>query len=364
MSIDPFSLDSYDYDLPEERIAQYPPERRGSSRLLVLDKNGPDRVDALFADLPAYLPEGAVLVANNSKVAPARLLGARPNGGKAELLLLTPPPLVERAARSEGGDGFSAPAEALLKPGRSIHPGDRLGFGPDIEVLVEAKHDFGRHDVRLFWRGSLTARLEETGRLPLPPYIRREQGPDDRTRYQTLYARPDKAGSVAAPTAGLHFTDALRARLADLGFPWLEVTLHVGYGTFSPVREQDIREHPMHREFVELPAETARAVNEARRQGRPVIAVGTTSARTLEGVALASGGLPDEGWQGWTDIFIYPGFRFQVLDGLITNFHLPKSSLLMLVSALAGRETVLDAYAHAVRKKYRFFSYGDAMLIR
>lgn len=364
MSADPFCLDNYDYALPAERIAQFPPERRGSSRLLVLDKNGGRRADALFADLPRYLPEGAILVANNSKVTPARLLGMRPGGGKAELLLLTPAPLLERAARSEGGDGFSAEAEVLLKPGRSIHPGDRLVFGPHIEALVEAKHDFGRHDARLFWRGSLTERLEETGYLPLPPYIRRGQGPEDRARYQTLYARPDKAGSVAAPTAGLHFTDSLRASLSRLGFLWLELTLHVGYGTFSPVRHQDIRRHVMHREFAELPAETALAVNEARRRGRPVIAVGTTSARTLEAAARDCGSLPDRGWQGWTDIFIYPGFCFQVVDGLITNFHLPRSSLLMLVSALAGRENVLDAYAHAVNAKYNFFSYGDAMLIR
>lgn len=364
MSADPFCLDSYDYDLPAERIAQFPPERRGSSRLLVLDRDGGRRVDALFADLPGYLPEGALLVANNSRVTPARLLGTRPSGGKAELLVLTPPPLLERAARSEGGGVFSAEAEVLLKPGHSIHPGDRLIFGPYIEALVEARHEFGRHDARLFWRGSLTACLEETGHLPLPPYIRRGQGPEDRARYQTLYARPDKAGSVAAPTAGLHFTDCLRSRLADAGFLWRELTLHVGYGTFSPVRHQDIRQHPMHREFAELPAETALAVSEARRQGRPVIAVGSTSARTLEAAARECGSLPAQGWQGWTDIFIYPGFQFQVVDGLITNFHLPRSSLLMLVSALAGRESVLDAYAHAVNSGYRFFSYGDAMLIR
>lgn len=364
MSADPFCLDSYDYDLPAERIAQFPPEQRGSSRLLVLDKNGGRRTDALFVDLPEYLPPGAILVANNSKVTPARLFGVRPGGGKAELLLLTPPPLLEGAARS-GDEGISsAEAEVLLKPGRSIHPGDRLVFGPDIEALVEARHDFGRHDVRLFWRGSLTARLEEAGHLPLPPYIRRGQDAEDRARYQTLYAREDKAGSVAAPTAGLHFTESLRSRMVGLGFLWRELTLHVGYGTFSPVRHQDIRKHVMHREFVELPAETALAVNEARRQGRPVVAVGTTSARTLEGVAQVCGSLPDQGWQGWIDIFIYPGFRFQVVDGLMTNFHLPKSSLLMLVSALAGREAILSAYAHAVDSKYRFFSYGDAMLIR
>lgn len=367
MSINPFSLDSYDYPLPEELIAQFPPEQRGTSRLLVLDRAASRLTDALFSRLPEFLPPGSLLVANNSRVVPARLFGVRPTGGKAELLLLTPPSLLERQARKgsgQVGDWSSARGEALLKPGRSIHAGDRLSFGPDIVAEVEAKRDFGRHEIRLHWRGKLTDRLEEVGQLPLPPYIKREQGPEDRARYQTFYARPDKAGSVAAPTAGLHFTPAMRERLTTEGFLWAEVTLHVGYGTFSPVREDDIRTHPMHSEYVEIPAVTARAVREARREGRPVFAVGTTSARTLEGMAQACGGVPEEGWQGWTDIFIYPGFSFQVVDGLLTNFHLPKSSLLMLVSALAGRETMLEAYAHAVREQYRFFSYGDAMLIR
>lgn len=368
MTTDPFSLESYDYPLPEELIAQFPPETRGTSRLLVLDRAASALTDAMFSRLPEFLPPGALLVANNSRVVPARLFGVRPSGGKAELLLLTPPPLLEQQARVENEPGeerwSSARAEALLKPGRSIRVGDRLTFGPDIAVEVEAKRDFGRHEIRLYWREPLTARLEETGRLPLPPYIKREQGPEDRARYQTLYARPDKSGSVAAPTAGLHFTEAMRERLASEGFQWAEVTLHVGYGTFSPVREDDIRTHPMHSEYVDIPAATARAVRTARREGRPVFAVGTTSARTLEGTADICGEIPERGWQGWTDIFIYPGFPFQVVDGLLTNFHLPKSSLLMLVSALAGRKTMLDAYAHAVRKKYRFFSYGDAMLIR
>lgn len=365
MTVDPFSLESYDYPLPEERIAQFPPEQRGTSRLLVLDRAASRLTDAVFSQLPEFLPPGTLLVANNSRVAPARLCGVRPSGGKTELLLLTPPPLLEGQAREkEDGGWSSARGEALLKPGRSIHVGDRLSFGPDIVAEVEVKRDFGRHEIRLHWQGKLTERLEEVGQLPLPPYIKREQGPEDRARYQTLYARPDKAGSVAAPTAGLHFTSAMRERLATEGFLWAEVTLHVGYGTFSPVREDDIRIHPMHSEYVEISAATARAVLEARREGRPVFAVGTTSARTLEGTAQACGGVPEEGWQGWTDIFIYPGFSFQVVDGLLTNFHLPKSSLLMLVSALAGRETMLEAYAHAVREQYRFFSYGDAMLIR
>ena len=358
-----FSLDAYDYPLPEERIAQFPPEQRGASRLLVLDRKTGCLTDSMFTHLPEFLPSGALLVANNSRVVPARLLGTRPSGGKAELLLLTPPPLLERLKQKEG-NYWSAPAEALLKPGRSMKPGIQLEFGPHLKAEVSVKGEFGRHEVRLFWDGELNERLEEVGRLPLPPYIKRAQEMEDNARYQTLYARADKAGSVAAPTAGLHFTDEVRQKLAERGVLWTEVTLHVGYGTFSPVRETDIRTHAMHREYVEVPVATAQAVRQARREGRPVFAVGTTSARTLEGTVLACGELPEKGWQGWTDIFIYPGFSFQIVDGLLTNFHLPRSSLLMLVSALAGRDTILAVYAHAVREEYRFFSYGDAMLIR
>lgn len=376
MNTDSFSPDSYDYPLPEELIAQYPPLERGLSRLLVLDRSASTLTDTMFARLPEYLPSGALLVANNSRVSPARLLGVRPTGGKAELLLLTPPPLLERQADSTPsallGPGASANsvwrsavAQALLKPGKNIKPGDTLHFGLCIKAEVLAKYDFGRHEVRLFWQGDLSSRLDEVGHIPLPPYIKRPQNQEDRTRYQTAYARADKAGSVAAPTAGLHFTRDMRNRLEAAGFGWAEVTLHVGYGTFSPVREPDIRQHAMHGEYVEISAAAVQAVLDARQTGRPVFAVGTTSARTLEGAAQACGNtLPPGGWQGWTNIFIYPGFRFQMVDGLLTNFHLPKSSLLMLVSALVGRENVLDAYAFAVRQKYRFFSYGDAMLIR
>ncbi len=367
-------LAGYDYDLPEERIAQHPTAERGASRLLVMRRagGGVELSHALFADVAGWLPPGALLVANNSRVARARLLGERPGGGKAELLLLTPPPLLERAAVPDpAASGWSAAeAEALLKPGKRVRVGDGLVFGPHIRAAVVSKGAFGRHGVRLAWRGSadqLGARLEEYGHLPLPPYIKREPGADDEddlARYQTVYARPDKAGSVAAPTAGLHFTPETRARLAAAGFGWAELTLHVGYGTFSPVREDDIREHAMHAEYAEIPPATAAAVRAARLEGRPVIAVGTTSARTLEGAAQASGGeIPAGGWQGRTSIFIRPGYNFLAVDGLITNFHLPRSSLLMLVSALAGRENTLDAYALAVREKYRFFSYGDAMLI-
>lgn len=385
---DAFSLESYHYILPEELIAQHPPEVRGASRLMVLDRfgNAACPIDAVFDRLPEFLPKNALLVVNNSRVVPARLIGRKPSGGKAEMLLLTPPVLLEKGARTCAADAddarawFEAEAEALLKPGRSIREKDWLNFG-ELQAEVLKKKDFGRHTLRLVWNGSLTGILERAGKLPLPPYIKRDQEADDISRYQTLYSRADKKGSVAAPTAGLHFTGEMRERLLSIGAEWAEVTLHVGYGTFSPVREEDIRRHPMHAEYAEIPAETVEAVRRAKREGRPVIAVGTTSARTLEGAALACaregkrlfspesicGSAPDSpsaGWSGWTDIFIYPGFSFRVVDGLITNFHLPKSSLLMLVSALAGRERILRAYSHAVEERYRFFSYGDAMLIR
>ncbi|HJD96197.1 tRNA preQ1(34) S-adenosylmethionine ribosyltransferase-isomerase QueA [Mailhella massiliensis] len=359
-----FQLSSYDYELPEERIAQYPPKERGASRLMVLDRESGRNIHTTFSHLAEFLPEGALLVANNSCVVPARLFGHKPSGGKAELLLLTPPPLLKACSVKEG-DWSRAQAEVLLRPSRSIRVGDRLTFDDCIEAQVLEKKDFGRHEVMLFWKNDLVECMKRIGRLPLPPYIKREQSGEDIARYQTVYADREKSGSVAAPTAGLHFTEEMRKILAGQGIGWAEVTLHVGYGTFSPVRESDIREHPMHSEYVEISPESAEAVRRAREEGRPVIAVGTTSCRTLEGCAAQSGGeIPVGGWHGWTNIFIYPGYEFRVVDHLITNFHLPQSSLIMLVAALCGRERILSAYAEAVREEYRFFSYGDAMFIR
>lgn len=353
-------LSSYRYHLPPERIAQHPGER-GASRLLVLDRETGRRTHAHFSELLDHLPEGSLLVANNSRVVPARMLGRRPTGGKMEFLLLTPMPLVERCA--EGASWRSAEADGLIKPAKNARIGDVLEFGGDLRVEVLAKGEFGRHRVRLHWQGDIRAIFETRGHLPLPPYIRREDTRDDRGSYQTVYARQDKAGSVAAPTAGLHFTSELRAQMAFRGVEWTEVTLHVGYGTFSPVRCEDIREHVMHAEFVEVPQTAVDAIERAKAEGRPVIAVGTTSARTLEGVAGEHGGRLTA-HQGWINCFIWPGYAFHVIDGLITNFHLPESTLLMLVSALTGRERMLETYAEAVRRGYRFFSYGDAMLIR
>ena len=321
-----FLLSSYRYELSPERIAQHPGER-GASRLLVLDRETGKRIHSHFSHLLEYLPKGTLLIANNSRVVPARMIGQRPSGGKMEFLLLTPMPLLEQ--HGEGDGWHCAEADGLIKPAKNARIGDHLVFGDDLRVEVLAKGEFGRHRVRLHWTGDIRALFESRGHLPLPPYIKREDTKDDRGTYQTVYARDDKAGSVAAPTAGC----------------------------------EDIREHVMHEEFVEVPQATVDAIGKAKAEGRPVIAVGTTSARTLEGVAGAHGG-ELTAHQGWINCFIWPGYRFHVLDGLITNFHLPESTLLMLVSALTGRERMLETYTEAVKMEYRFFSYGDAMLIR
>ncbi|MDR3044248.1 MAG: tRNA preQ1(34) S-adenosylmethionine ribosyltransferase-isomerase QueA [Desulfovibrio sp.] len=386
-------LESYRFHLPEDQIAQHPAPVRGGSRLLVLDRRSVEKggagalTHARFADLCDHLPEGCLLVANNSKVLPARLLGVRPTGGKVEFLLLTPLPLLEELAGGDGGKGDAAargaeglrdagdgwrslPAEGLLRASKKIRPGDVMDFGPALRVEVIQPGDFGRSAVRLHWRGDLRQLFLQQGHLPLPPYIRRETGPgatdtpdaqEDRDRYQTVYADDSRLGSVAAPTAGLHFTDDLRTRLAATDRKWAEVTLYVGYGTFSPVRCADIRQHAMHREYIEVGEATAAAIRTAKAEGRPVVTVGTTSTRTLEGTVRACGEV--RAFTGWTDIFITPGYRFTVADHIITNFHLPESSLLMLVSAFAGRTRVLSAYEEAVAHGYRFFSYGDAMLL-
>lgn len=348
-----FKLSSYQYDLPPDLIAQHPAER-GTDRLLVVDRETGKSEDAYFADLASWLPKDALLVANNSRVIPARLFGKRHGGGAAEFLLLTPLPFLNVTAGE-------AEVEGLLKPSKRLHSGDVLTMDGDLFLTVLEKKDFGRHRVRLTWQGNLQTILERFGHLPLPPYIHREDTEGDRSSYQTCYARDDKTGSVAAPTAGLHFTPEIRQKLLNAGLHWDEVTLHVGYGTFSPVRCEDIRNHVMHEEFVEISEETANNIRQAKKDGRPVIAVGTTSVRTLEAVAASRGEIVS--YFGNVNCFIYPGYEFRIIDGLITNFHLPESTLLMLVSALTGREKMLDIYRSAVKRKYHFFSYGDAMLI-
>lgn len=354
-------LEAYDFPLPEERIAQFPPAERGGSRLLCVPRHasaGAIRHEE-FCRLADCLPPGSLLVANNSRVLPARLTGRRAaTGGKAEFLLLTPLPLLQAHARADGT--CEAEAQGLLRTGGRPEPGEALEFDGGISLRIIEREGFGRHKVLLRWRGELEKLFSMAGSLPLPPYIRRSPQCSDLERYQTVYADGGKTGSVAAPTAGLHFTPGIREELIARGFEWREITLYVGYGTFSPVRCPDIREHVMHAEYAEICAETAQAVLRAKREGRPVVAVGTTSLRTLEGVASSG---PVRPFSGWLDIFIYPGFGFRVADGLLTNFHLPKSSLLMLVSAFAGRERILGCYAEAVERGYNFFSYGDAMLI-
>jgi len=353
-----FLLASYNYSLPECQIAQFPCGERGASRLMVLRRGSEFSLrHAMFSQLADFLPEGALLVANNSRVMPARLKGFRPNGGSAEFLLLTPLALIHADASSQGEN--QAVVDGLIKPAGKIRSMDTLQLGGSIAAQILEKGGFGQCRARLTWQGDLEAALGNTGSLPLPPYIKRQPEKEDASRYQTVYA--SKTGSVAAPTAGLHFTESMCSCLAARGHEWVELSLHVGYGTFSPVRCEDIRSHVMHSEYVELTASAAEAIARARAEKRPIVAVGTTSLRALEGIAQKQGKIAP--YAGLINIFIYPGFQFKIANGLITNFHLPCSTLLMLVAALAGRKRILGAYAEAVATGYRFFSYGDAMLL-
>lgn len=332
------------FELPEELIAQTPLEKRDSSRLLVLDKNTGALAHRHFFDLPDYLNAGDCLVLNDTRVLPARLLGCRKSGGGVELVLLR-----------DLGEGRW---ECLSRPGRKTKPGTELQFGDgELTATVEDVVEGGKRIVCFHYEGIFLEVLERLGKMPLPPYIREEL--QDAERYQTVYSR--ELGSAAAPTAGLHFTPELLQRIADQGVKICTVTLHVGLGTFRPVKEEEIEDHEMHAEFCIVSPETAEAVNETKRQGGRVIAVGTTSCRTLESFTGEDGIL--RAGSRWTNIFIYPGYRFKCINALVTNFHLPESTLIMLVSALAGREHVLNAYETAVRERYRFFSFGDAMLI-
>jgi S-adenosylmethionine:tRNA ribosyltransferase-isomerase len=344
----PLSIDAFDYDLPREAIAQRPLPERDASRLLVLERRSGDLGHRAFRDLPELLDAGDLLVVNRSAVFPARLLGLRAGGGAAEVLLLRP---------------VDGPVwEAFVRPARRLKPGDRVRVAAGFAVRVETRATAadGRRRVALeVAQGDAKAAIERHGRPPLPPYIERPADADDRARYQTVYAR--ESGSVAAPTAGLHFTDRLLEALARRGVERAEIVLHVGPATFQPVKVRDVAQHTVAAEPFVVPEETAAAVARARERKRRVVAVGTTSVRALESSALV-GGLVRPG-AGATDLVVVPGFRFQVVDALVTNFHLPRSSLLLLVSAFAGRERVLAAYAEALRRGYRFYSYGDAMLL-
>ena len=334
----------FDFELPAELIAQTPLERRDASRLLTLDKVTGTTGHCHFYDLPRFLKPGDCLVLNDSRVLPARLIGHRPTGGACEVLLL-----VDR------GEGLW---ECLVRPGRKLKPGAEVIFGDgQLTATVEGELEDGKRAVRFHYQGIFLEILEQLGKMPLPPYIKAELA--DQERYQTVYSKV--VGSAAAPTAGLHFTPELLKQVQAMGVKVCSVTLHVGLGTFRPVKAEDISDHEMHSEFCMISRETADIINETKRSGGRVICVGTTSCRTIESFASEDGTMEER--SGWTNIFIYPGYKFKVLDALITNFHLPQSTLIMLVSALAGREHVLAAYKEAVQERYRFFSFGDAMFI-
>lgn len=342
-------LSEFDYYLPEELIAQDPLERRSESRLMILDRENGDVYHRHFYDIKDYLKKGDCLVINNTKVIPARLLGEKKDtGGHIEVLLLT--------RKSD------TTWECLVRPGKKMRSGAQVIFGNGLLTgTVNEVLDDGNRIIEFSYEGIFEEILDKLGEMPLPPYITHKLS--DKTRYQTVYAKYD--GSAAAPTAGLHFTRDLLDEIKNMGVNIAEVTLHVGLGTFRPVKEDNVLDHQMHSEYFEISKEACDIINSTKKNGGRVISVGTTSTRTLESAAMRidkfNGEL--EPISGWTDIFIYPGYEFKMIDGLITNFHLPKSTLIMLVSALAGKDFVLSAYEEAVNKKYRFFSFGDAMMI-
>lgn len=339
-------VEDFHFHLPEELIAQHPLKDRTSSRLMVLDKNTGDIEHKHFYDILDYLNSGDTLVLNNTRVLPARLIGEKEEtGGKIEFLLL----------KRVGEDLW----ECLSKPGKKAKPKARFTFGEGALVgEVQEVLDNGNRIVKFFYQGLFENVLDQLGEMPLPPYI--HETLEDKERYQTVYSK--EKGSAAAPTAGLHFTEELLKRIKDKGINIAYVTLHVGLGTFRPVKVNNIEEHDMHSEFYILSEESAKIINDTKERGNRIISVGTTSTRTIETLGDENGRVKPS--SGWTNIFIYPGYKFKVVDNLITNFHLPESTLIMLVSTLAGQENVMKAYNAAVEEKYRFFSFGDAMFIK
>ncbi len=371
-------VSEFDFHLPEALIAQEPLADRSASRLLHLYRQTGKFEDRRFREFPALLRADDLLVVNNSRVFPARLFGRR-SGKRAQPVSPRNPAARDflhgqvevLLTRQTGPEEW----EALVRPGRKIGVGEKIFFSqaesgrgrgpatePALVAEVIARGEYGERTLRFQPVGDFFAVVEELGHVPLPPYIAREDRKEDRERYQTVYARPERRGSVAAPTAGLHFTPEILAQIHERGIEMAEITLHVGLGTFQPVHAERVEEHKLHRESYYVPEQAAEQINMALRQQRRVVAVGTTSVRTLEYVASVNGGRVAAG-SGEADIFIYPGFEFRVIGALLTNFHLPRSTLLMLVSAFAGRENVLRAYEHAVTERYRFFSYGDCMFI-
>ncbi len=355
---DQYQLSAYDYFLPEDLIAQQPAAERDQSRLLVMDRIHDTTSHRRFSEISKLFRPGDLLVVNNTRVFPARLLGRKETGGRVEMLLLHFPEPGE-----QNGTIARASALTLIKSSKRPKAGSILSFSGDLQARVDNLRPDGKVEVTLLYPAAakLESLLETHGEIPLPPYINRPRGSTttDSRRYQTKYAR--HTGSVAAPTAGLHFSDQLMAEIAEMGIGQAAVTLHVGYGTFAPVRSRDIRQHQIHEEFVSVSEDAARAVNQTRAEGGRIWAVGTTTARTLEFAADAAGQVQPV--QELCGLYIYPGYQFKIVDNLITNFHLPQSSLLFLVSALAGRERIMKSYAQAVAHGYRFFSYGDAMAI-
>ena len=342
------NINEFDYQLPKELIAQRPLKDRDQCRLMILDRQEKSIEQKKFYDVLEYLNPGDCIVMNDSKVIPARIFGVKEStGAKIEFLLIK---------RIEG-DLW----ETMVRPGKRLKVGDWVSFTDDgsFRAVIEGYGQDGTRHARFVYEGVFLERLEEIGSMPLPPYIERQSDDDDKDMYQTVYCRQE--GSVAAPTAGLHFTKELLQKVQEMGVNVGYVTLHVGLGTFRPVKEDDITDHLMHSEYCVIPQETADLINETKKNGGRVICVGTTSCRTVESWAAENGTMKASA--GWTSIFIYPGYKFKVLDALVTNFHLPESTLIMLVSALAGREHVLRAYEEAVRERYRFFSFGDAMFI-
>jgi S-adenosylmethionine:tRNA ribosyltransferase-isomerase len=370
-------VSDFHFDLPEELIAQAPPPVRGSSRMLHLDRSAHEYRDNFFRNLPTLLRPGDLLVLNNSRVIPARLFATRARSSHTQPGSPDPTGRIEvlLTEHIEANDW-----SALVRPGRKVQPGECLHFTApgDTQILLEAEvltaGEFGERTLRFSPVEDFRAILDRIGHMPLPPYIHRDDKLEDRDRYQTIYAQQstnDGSGSAAAPTAGLHFTPEIIEELKQRGIQIAYITLHVGLGTFQPVRVQDVKDIHLHAEHYTLPPETAEAINQALRENRRIIAAGTTTTRTLEHCAHVAttqpfephAGLRLEPHSGQTSIFISPGYKFRIVNGLLTNFHLPESTLLMLVSAFAGRDFVLAAYNHAVRERYRFFSYGDCMLI-
>jgi S-adenosylmethionine:tRNA ribosyltransferase-isomerase len=361
-------ISDFDFQLPEELIAQEPLADRSASRLLHLRRDTGRFEDHTFTDLTALLGPDDLLVVNNTSVFPARLFGRRAG-------LHAQPLSPKNPASKEFLHGHVetlltrqlGPLEwqALVRPGRKIGVGERIFFGEnsELEAEVTARGEFGERTLRFSPVPDFFALVEKVGHVPLPPYIARQDRSEDRERYQTVYARPESRGSVAAPTAGLHFTPRILAEIRERGIEIAEITLHVGLGTFQPIHAANVEEHKMHRESFSISEKAATQINRALERGRRVVAVGTTTVRTLEYAALQDPARRVRPGAGEADIFIYPGFQFRVVGALLTNFHLPQSTLLMLVSAFAGRENVLRAYEHAVKEKYRFFSYGDCMFI-